>query len=246
MRATPIKMHPGAVPYHFAYGPDGLKRRLADGTYKPIRALNGGRVMAVHEGERIYGIDIAWCLRYGNWPKYPLANVDGNPFNLGPDNIFPARLGAIRYRETVKKDGKYYHPLSDTPFNSSERCRKAWNYAAADRYRDDLSYVLEEEERERKLRLASDPTPPDSRRRSQRIPVSQKPRVAMPPRPKAIEGRVWHFHAKKWLSVPQPVHVADDYRIRCLKVLKGAVRFEYMPDYEEVWGFDHKGQVVVL
>ncbi len=77
------------------------------------------------------------------------------------------------------------------------------------------------------------------------VKVGKKPPVPRTARPGAVPGRVWHWYKQAWLSVPEPIHLADDYRIRCEKVLRGAVRFEFKPEYSEVWGYDAAGAVVL-
>lgn len=223
----------------------GLYRRLASGAFKPLTTVNGKRLMVVHEGERIDGPELVWCITYGCWPKYPLVQLDGNPHNTSIDNIFPVRVKPLRYRATLK-GGLHYHPLAEIGFKTEPECRANWARHAADHYRKDLPYVLAEQEREMKLRsetVTKEQIHAAMRKAAPRVrTVPPKPKPTSRPAP--VPGRVWHWYESAWLSVPEPVHVADDHRVRCRKVLAGAVRFEFKPEYSEVWGYDEKGQVV--
>jgi hypothetical protein len=216
----------------------GLYRILADGSMKEVTYLEGGRLLAVVGGEKLFAPDIAWCLHYGNWPKYPLVQLDGDPFNCSLDNLMPARVKRLRYRQK-EVDGRFYHSLAPKlPFRTAAECRRNWTAHARDHYAKDLDYVLEVEARERELRAAAAlpaaPLPLVRARRAERaeraVPVG-----ARPPRPMAVDGMEWHWWEGAWISVPVACHVADDYRVRIEKWLKGAVRFVFQPEYQEVW-----------
>jgi len=235
-----IQMPAEQVPNFFFNGRGGLHRKLADGTFKPIRSMNGGRLVTMHKGERLYGIDIAWCLRYGNWPMFPLTCVSGDPYDLTEDNVFPVRLRFLRYRET-ERAGDFFHPLSEAPYRDPIACKASWVMCATDEYRKDLAYVEHLEQKARELRRASLPKP-----ETKRLPVSAKPDAAsnlLPKRPARVPGRVWHYYRKAWLSVPEPVHVSDDYRVRCLATLCGAEKFAYDPDYQQTLAYMPDGSM---
>lgn len=237
------RLAPERVPELFAHE-CMVYRRLADGTLKELSAMSGGRLVTLCEGETILATDIAWCLHYENWPKFHLTLLDGNPYNLRLDNIMPVRLGQLRYRETEVKGG-YQHSLSDAVFNSSAVCRRNWADFAREHYSKDLPYVLRLEAEERQLRRESI-MPPAKPARAKPVKRAAAPKqVERLRKPPTRPGEVWHWYNQAWLSVPEPVHVSDDYRERCRKVLLGAVRFEYRPDYQETWGCLEDGTVVL-
>lgn len=245
------KMDPSLVSKHFAHD-HTLFRRLASGRCKPITAVNSGRLVTTFDNERLDAAAVVWCLHYGNWPKYPLAVVDGDPHNLTLENIFPVRLGWVRYRERIVA-GKYYHPLSKLPWRNEQECRNSWVYFACEHYRKDLGFVLKQEADERELRAKSNlPNPvlidyerrKAARDKARAARFGERVPVVAPKRPATVPGRVWHYYKKQWLSVLPPVHVSDDCRRRCCATLRGAVRSEYQPLYDQTWYFDAAGEVV--
>lgn len=247
------KMDPELVPRFFAHEIT-IYRRRADGSCKRLSAVNSGRLVAVFDHERIDGADIAWCLRYGNWPKFPLVILDGDPFNLQIENLFPARLKKLRYVQ-YEDGGKFTHPLSKVVFRNARDCRIDWIEKARDHYTKDLGYVLQLEADERELRKkANAPTPgrldwearqrASAAARTARLRKGAETAVPRTKRPPVVPGMVWHYYKKSWISVPPAVHVSDDVRNRCAAWLKGAVRAEYQPEYDETWYFDAAGEVL--
>jgi hypothetical protein len=248
-------MDASLVPQFFAHDVR-LFRRHKHGGCKPIRTINGGRLVVTFEGERIDAAAIVWCLHYGNWPRFPLTILDGDPENLSLDNIYPVRLHGVRYREHVTSAGLFQHPLSDLQFRTSRECKAHWVVLAREHYQKDMTYVLQLEARDRALAAqAVDRTAEIRRQYEARQEASRKARAAVlarnagtkekaPPKPRAIEGMVWHYYKKVWQSVPPPVHVSDDCRRRCCAFLRGAVRAEFQPHHQETWYFDAAGEVV--
>ncbi len=230
---TPPELMPGA----FVFGSAGFHRIRKDGSHKAIRTLNGGRLMTTYGQERIYAIDIVWCLHYGNWPKYPLISLDKNPHQLHIAKIFPARLRTLRYRPTKKGD-LFFHPLSDVGYRSSSSCRISWQECAAEYYQQDLAFVLAEEAHERSLRAATLRLLPPEPVKPPKPPKVYTIAEKVPSRPAPVAGRVWHYYRKAWLSVPAPVHLADDYRTRCLAVLVGGcTEFKFDPVSQQVLAY---------
>lgn len=250
------RMDPSLVPLHYAHEVT-LFRRRKDKSCRAISTVNGGRLMTTFDGERLDAAAVVWCLHYGNWPKFPLAIVDGDPHNLSLDNIYPIRLGAVRYRETMRKF-MYHHPLSDLPFRSSKECFSSWVALAREHYQKDLNYVLALEARDRDL-VAQAPTKSrglidwENRQEARRATlahnlarnVAAAEGKTLPKRPPKVAGMVWHYWQKSWVSVPVPVHVSDDCRRRCCAFSRGAVRAEYQPIYDATWYFDAAGEVVM-
>lgn len=251
MYAKQYRMDPSLVHDHFARD-YSLMRRRKDGTVKPINTINGGRLEAMFDNERIDAAAIVWCMEYGNWPKYPLAILDGDPHNLALDNIWPVKGKALRYRET-ERDGKFYHPLTDASFRLPSDCRANWVVWARLHYQRGLGSVLDEESRERKTREA---VPEKSaglldyeRRQAARNAQLQArlgvPKVKRPPRPDVVDGKVWIWYLNEWQLLAEPVHVSDDYRVRHAAYAKGAVRSEYQELHGETWYLDAAGEPVL-
>lgn len=254
MKAKEIKMDPALVSRFYAHDRT-LYRRRSDGSFKVIETLNGGRLVTVFDGERIDAAAVVWCLHYGNWPKYHLAVVDGDPHNLDLSNVFPVFINALRYAE--RPVGKRFGHSLDllASFSTPAECRLNWNRHAIDRYRKSLAQVLAEEKRERELRDASDWVAPgraDWEQRQAERKVALKSRLQgregfrhpRPGKPEAAEGRMWVWHDKAWAETWLPVHVSDDHRMRLAAAEKGAVRSEYQPAHGETWYFDAAGVVV--
>lgn len=242
-------MPPEHVSQYFT-GSRMIYRILANGHLKEIRYIEGKRLVAVVNGEKLYAPDIAWCLHYGNWPKFPLVQLDGDIFNCSIDNLMPVRVKRLRFRGRQVGDRFYHNFEPKVAFRSLLDCRRNWTLHAREHYMKDLAYVLEVEASERELRRNSAPALPPlplhaaarverQKRREARIPVG-----ARPPRPAAVPDMEWHWYANAWLSVPVACHVADDYRERVRRWLAGAVRFVYQPVYGQVWGFKADGSVV--
>ncbi len=125
MTINQYKTPPEVINQHFAVK-GGLFRLRADNSYRVIESLSGGRLSTLFDGERLDGADISWCLHYGNWPKYHLAQVDGNPHNVEISNLFPVRIKPIRFRAALSPKG-YCHPLApELPHRTVADCRKHW------------------------------------------------------------------------------------------------------------------------
>ncbi|MFA9216826.1 MAG: hypothetical protein ACEQSK_06940 [Sphingomonadaceae bacterium] len=234
------------VKHYFSFDTE-LYRILANGGIKAVRSLEGGRLSLLFEGERIQAVDIVWALRYGSWPKFPLVQVDGDPFNLSIDNIMPARIKHLRYRPT-KSGGLLYHGLREKHFGgfqTTKDCRRNWTAHALEIYRQDLPYVLELEAQERALRRAAPPLPstPVPKVVTARM-ARERSSIPKPVRPPNVPGMEWHYVVNQWQSIPVAVHVSDDWKVRMRRYQAGAVRFEYQPLHGETWGFDAAGAVV--
>jgi hypothetical protein len=229
------------VPHYFT-GSKSIYRILADKSYQELSYVTAGRLWATINGERLAAPDIAWCLHYGNWPKFPLVQLDGNPFNCSIDNLMPARHKRLRYRETAR-GGKFYHPLEKMGFSTPEQCLLNWQAHARDYYMQDLHHVLAIEAEERELRRGVE-VPPPVLTKVRRPRSASRKASGLPPRPALVEGMEWHWYEGAWVSVPVACHVADDYLQRLRKWKAGAVRFVFQPTYREVWGFRADGTVV--
>lgn len=254
MKAKEIPIDPSLVAQHFAHQHGTLYRRRADGSFKVIKTLNGDRLIAMLDKRRVDGAALVWCLIYGNWPKYALAIIDGDPFNMDPRNIAPVFTTGLRYRE-MPRAGRFAHPLSPATFDTPDLCRANWNAMARERYNISLPQVLREEARERELReKAAEPSAillDYERRKKLRLAAlkanfqgREGKRAARPDRPETREDQAAYWHKGAWHVVPAPVHVSDDYRRRIDAYARGAVRSEYMPLHQETFYFDAKGEPV--
>lgn len=217
------KLAPERVKDLFAFSEGMLLRRSSDGTYREVRALEGGKVVAMVEGEMIRGADIVWCLHYGNWPKYRLAKLSRDPYDLHISNLFPARLHHYRYRVSRGPNGGYVHPLSRIEWSDDAACYRNWEMAARDRYRHDLPTVEAIEARERAIREHTLSARPDlaPETAKENLLIVRKPRGGRPPRPAAPNGMMACWYAGAWLLVPQPLHPSDDLMVRCAAVKAG-------------------------
>lgn len=188
---------------HFCVERDQLWRRLVDGSLKPIRLVDRGKLSIRFRGKRHYGPEIAYACIYHVVPMYPIVQVDGNPHNMNEDNLMPVRLKQYRFR-AVPKNGGFRHPLSLQIFPYKSECENDWIRTVKAIYRRDKPLVRSMEDEARGQVVLPKFIPKKRYARSER---HQKP----PP----IEGRVWHRWKDDWLSVPLPVHISDDYMVRC-------------------------------
>lgn len=228
-----------------------LFRRLAKGALSSVTSLQGGQLCVKVFGERIKAMDIAWCLYYGNWPSYLLTLLDGNPHNVSMDNIMPVRVKQLRCRLEHDSRG-WRHSLSKQIFASEAQARKNWTVFAREHYSRDLAYIIELERVDRERRLATlaaqpalRPAPLKHRPRGLAFGTGQPSPAGKPRKPEKISGRVWHWVKTEWVSLPESCHVADDWHVRLRKQRAGAVRFEFQPEWQEVWGFREDGSVVL-
>ena len=234
---------PEDVDKYFVLEGSRLYRKLATGAVTQLKSMDHNFVVTLFKNHRLRGVDIAWCLIYGNWPRFPIVQIRDDPLNFSRDNLYPARLRSLRYVQT-QRGSLFYHSLSSLPHRTAERCRADWEERAVEIYTKDLPYVLKTEEFERTLRAqyvremaALKKTP---------APVEIDPKVfrAMrPARPAAKPGREWHWWDGQWVDVPVACHVADDYRIRIAATQAGATWFQYSPDLGRVLAYLPDGSV---
>lgn len=227
------------VDKHFVLEGSKLYRKLADGSVKQLKSLDGTKVVTLFNSHRLIGADIAWCLLYGNWPQFPLVLLGADPLDFTPTNIYPARTRRLRYMHS-QKGALHYHSLSRLPFVSEERCRADWEDTAREFYKKDLPYVLRLEEAERGLRASY----VDDLREVQKV-VPLPVAAVRGKRPRQLAGYEWHWNAGEWIAVPEACHVSDDYMVRIRRQRAGAVRHEFQPLHQEVWGFNAAGEVVL-
>lgn len=208
---------------HFAVEDDRLVRKLATGHCRPVTLIDRGRLASMLGGVRYFGPEVAYACIYRVVPMFPIVQVDGDPFNMAENNLMPARLQRLRYRE-IAVTGGFRHPLSRSPFRTTQECYKDWVMLARQSYQRDKPHVrqLEDEAQGRK------PVVP-------RIEVTAPRRVAAPvkrreDKPEAVEGRSWRWWEGSWLSLPMPVHCSDDWMVRAAVVAEHPeARFVYDP-----------------
>lgn len=211
-----------------------LYRKLASGAVQALKSMDGKQVVTLFKSHRLRAVDIAWCLIYGNWPSFPIVQLNDNPHDFSQGNLYPARTRRLRY-EQRQRGALFVHPLSSLSHATPERCRKHWEELAADFYVKDLTYVLKLEEFERGLRLKA-----LQEMRAVQVPVpshKEDPKwkaVQKPSRPPAIPGREWHWVRDEWVNIPVACHVADDYRVRIAATLGGATWFQFDPEIQQV------------
>lgn len=233
------------VKEHFVLEGSRLYRKFSDGAARQLASRDASKVVCMFRGARLLGVDIAWCLLYGNWPVFPIVQIKSDPYDFSAENLFPARLRQLRYCQTPAAH-LWRHNLTSLTFKTPGLCRADWEERARDFYVKDLHYVQSIEANERKLRAeyiadlveANKNIPKPRMRREKAAPT------AKPKKPTAVAGREWHYNAGEWISVPVACHVADDYMVRIRRQRAGAVRHEFQPAYGEVWGFDAAGVVV--
>lgn len=226
------------VPKYFALEGSRLYKRLASGAVSLVKSRDGGQIVTLFKGQRLVGADIAWCLIYGNWPEYPIAQLRWNPLDFSEDNLYPARLRRLRYIER-QSGNLYFHPLSQFGHSSPERCRANWEELAREFYVRDMAGILRMEAANRELRAKY-----LRETAAARATVPQNTRPVRGSRPVALPGMEWHWWMDRWISVPVACHVADDYRVRIEKQELGAVRFVFNPETRRVDAFDAAGAVV--
>ncbi len=213
-----MALHPLAVHDYFVFT-DYLYRKLGDGSCKAVNHVHGSQVVVLFEREKLRAIDIIWCLHHGNWPKYPLVQVDGDMWNLRLANIMPARIRRLRFRYSLK-NGMYRHNLAKADFSNLEHCRDDWNRKARDYYVSDLPMVLLIEEQERVLRAAAGDCKPGTQPYfSRRKVLSNRPNPTQ--RPANIAGKVWHWLDGEWASVAPSCHPSDDFMVRIAQAKLG-------------------------
>jgi hypothetical protein len=227
---------PESVHKHFVLEGPRLYRKLASGAAVLVKSMDANLVVTVFEGTRLRGVDIAWCLYTGNWPKFPIVQIGEDPMNFSQGNLYPARLKTLRYRLT-QRGQLYYHPLSDMGHISPVRCREHWEMLAVEWYSRDLLYVekVEAFEREQRAQYIREARPPS---RVEKVDT----RVRRNSRPKAIDGREWHWVKDKWIDIPVAVHVCDDYRVRIAATLAGCAEFRFDPVAQQVFAYLPDGQ----
>jgi hypothetical protein len=218
---------------HFVLEGSRLYKKLASGAVTQLKSLDGKQVVTMFNKHRLRGVDIAWCLIHGNWPKFSIAQLRDDPLDFSESNLWPARMRVLRYIQT-KRGNLYYHPLSTLPHPTPERCRRNWEELAREAYAKDLMYVLKLEESERILRQQYLRETAAVRIE---VPDHSHKRTLKPARPKEIPGREWHWWDGRWIDVPVACHVADDYRVRIQAVLGGATWFQYSTDLGRVLAY---------
>jgi hypothetical protein len=208
-----------------------LYRKLASGAAMPVKSMDANHAVTLFNGQRLRGVDIAWCLYYGNWPEFPVVQLGTDPLDFSRGNLYPARVKRLRYRE-IKKGPLYFHPLSNMGHISPGACRAHWEMMAAEFYRRDMVYVERVEAFERDLRAKY-----LLETGAVRKPVNVKTDFKKPSRPKAIEGREWHWVKDKWIDIPVAIHVCDDYRVRLAATLAGCTEFRFDPAEQRVFAY---------
>lgn len=203
-----------------------LGKTLINGHVMPVKRLHRGVCMTMMQGKNIPSAEIAWALTYTCWPKYPILLADGDPHNFSARNMLPIR-GVPRRCVVKKQAGGYKVAGLLSVFSTPEQAKHAWRQQYSEVLRSTLAMTLQEQELEIKAyEYSVGPRVFAERANGPRKPKWKKadPKA----RPSAIIGRKWHYYEGEWLSVPMPVHISDDYLMRChaTKYLK-AVRFRY-------------------
>lgn len=223
---------------NFALQNGRVWRKLSDGSLKACGRMRQGNLVALADGVFYKVADLTWALTYGMWPKFPLVTLAGDPGDL--DNILPCRTFRMRFRVT-KREGRFFHAYGQRPYISLEDCRLGYEDLLRRRLLPDLPHVLAIEAQEYALYHADRPkfVPPKF------VPVvreqpkrknAPRAKVAVPKtlRPREIAGRKWHWFQGQWVSVLPPVHVSDDFQVRCLAALKGySYALEFNPQTQQ-------------
>lgn len=219
-----MKFHPNEIIRDFVFVGGMLYRKMQDGTLHHLKTVDRGQLVVMYKRQRILGIDITWCLHYGNWPKFPLHHLSQDPFDLRIETIYPARVKKLRYRVTRGLDGLYRHSMSHTGHETPDECWRNWAVHARSHYLEDLPYVVEVERREREMRRNSEPagTVPELVHSADKLREKSRVKgVLRPPKPEAPEGMRAYWYKNMWVVAPVAAHVADDYRARCQAALEG-------------------------
>lgn len=227
---------PEEVSKYFVLEGHRLYRRLESGACTLVKSMDGHQAVTIFKRHRLRGVDIAWCLYYGNWPHFPIVQIGEDPLDFSKGNLFAARLKTLRYRQTPRAK-LFYHPLSDVGHATPERCRQHWEMLAMEWYSRDMLYVerVETFAREQRAKYLRETQP---LLRSDRTHA----RVHKMSRPKAIPGREWHWVKDKWIDLPEPIHVADDYRMRLAATLAGCTEFRFDPTEQRVFAYLPSGE----
>lgn len=221
---------------HFYIDGGVLYRKFAAGTIKRVKAVEGGRLVAMVGGRKYYGPDIAWAYHYELVPTCRIVTIDMDPHNLSKENLGAARRRRLLFRLTKTPRG-YTHPLTTEPFKSAEEAQDDWVMKARIYYQSDLKFVLRQQTDAMaalpvSLALEKVLTPAAGTRG----PKKSGPR---PPQPQNIIGRKWFWYREQWVSLPLACHPSDDWRVRAAAVLKDPqVRFVYDPKSDKtlpVW-----------
>ncbi len=234
-------LNPEMVKTHFVVQNGLLYRRLKGGAFRRINTVRDGRLQALHEGQVLYGPDLAWVLYYGTPPMFPVFTLDGDPLNLSQENVVAGRIRRLRFRFKDGRNG-FTHSLSPrVPFRTLIECKDDWIAQARRYYAADHATVRQLEDdlmRER----------PVQRYEPAARPVRGPGREATgrPKPPQWVAGMRHYWIGEQWVRVPDACHVADDYRVRCLLCLRGAVRFAYDEALGVVQGFDADNVIVKL
>ncbi len=220
---------------HFGVIDGQLVRKMASGHVKAVSTMEGKNLVAVLEGVKHSASDIFWALTYGSWPKYPLA-VLGDPHLMSLDNVYPARVRRLRC-QLIPSGERYRHPLSGfNTYPTKEAARSNWVIKARAHYQADLAYVLELEAAERLLYAQMHPVEAaavlapqahEVRVKRFRSPNKNGPRPKRTPEPEAVEGKKWYWYKSQWVLANEPVHVSDDWMMRCAAAMDGRLVNRY-------------------
>jgi hypothetical protein len=203
---------------HFCLDDGQLYRKRLDGTVRPVRLVERGRVVSMLNGRRVFGPEIAWCIYYGVAPLYPVVHLSENPHKLGEIHLVCARLKRLRYALVESSTG-FTHPLSQLPFATAQQCRSDWESRARRYYAADMPFIMAQQDEAKALSAGSERPPRGRKPPKPRKPVSA---ASKPPkeRPEPVQGRQWKWYKDAWISLPDAVHPSDDWMVRAEAVLR--------------------------
>lgn len=219
-----MTLDPVRILHAFTVSDGALYRRNADGTVRRILLEQGGRLIAMLDGKRLNGPEVAWICHHGFPSPYPVVTLDTDPHNMYEENLMPARVKRLVFRPTVTAHG-VKHPLSKQFFPVFSVCKEDWVARARQFYEPDRQMLLAAKAELGKQILqqamaSQKPAKPFRLR---------KPHVPRPQRPDCPEGFEVHWYKGQWVTIPVPVHVSDDWMVRaeaCLANPGARFRFD--------------------
>lgn len=222
-----LQLYPEFVSDYYVMDEGALYRKLANGELFKVTTSDRSRLVTTFCGETYKALDIAYFLYYGYWPKRTTICLDGDIYNLRPENVIAARTKRYRFVPVHSLQG-VSHSLTKNTFKTLAECYNDWHLIVQHRYRTEMRIILAEDAREIELVKANS----GHREKPSFFPTCYKDKLAKPKPARPSKKHVWS--GKDWVIVPPAINVADDYKVRAGRVLEGYSVFAYDVDLQQV------------
>lgn len=202
---------------------DRTLHRVLDVGVKPVGYVRDNTSYVMFKGREYRAADVAWCAHTGAWPLHMIVTENGRPTDLHISNLLP--ITGTNHRCVLRQHGSdWSHNLSRFLHPSEADARLDWRKERSRIYRPRTEALMEADIRDAVSYQVNVQAYEKPKLDVRQLKLAPKRR---PTKPKAVEGKKWHYYEGQWELTGQPCHVMDDYVVRAhsSRYLKATMRW---------------------